>query len=167
MKNNYSLWVVPPTKIKQQLETVINQLSNEYNAPRFEAHMTILGGFDEEEKEMLNKARQIAKKIKPFVLSLDKVSCSTTYVQNVLVRVTVTKEVLEANMVAKKVMKKENDMFMPHISLMYGDHTMKERAEIALKINLPREISFDVSKLVVMETGANIEKWKCLDEISF
>ena len=42
----YSIWAIPPDPINSKLRDIIRNLSNDFNGPIFEPHMTILGNIE-------------------------------------------------------------------------------------------------------------------------
>ena len=162
----YSLWITPTSDLKESLDELILKLSKKYKSPRFEAHMTLLGNIDSDEKTMIQKTKELTSETKTFSLQLDEISFSTTYFQSVLVRVRSTDELMEANLKAKKVFQMDNNVFMPHISLLYGNHQMKLRGKIASEIELPKYKYFKAEKIIVIPSTQNPAEWAHLAEIS-
>ncbi len=161
----YSLWVTPTSSLKKSLDELILKLSKKYRSPKFEAHMTLLGNIDSDEKTMIKKTKELTSETKTFSLQLGEISFSTTYFQSVFVRVKSTDELMEANLKAKKIFQMDNNVFMPHISLLYGNHQMKLREKIASEIELPKYKYFKAEKVIVVPSTQNPTEWKHLAEI--
>lgn len=159
-----TIWVVPPPSIKRTLEIEVERLSEKYNSPIFEPHMTLLGDISMERNEFLTKVRKLAKMISPLSLSLGEVSFSTTFFQSVFVRVKSTAELMDANLQAKNMFGIENNVFMPHISLMYGEHSMKVRADASEGIQFPKE-NFICDTLTITQSSLNPSEWEHIEEI--
>jgi len=166
MENLYSIWFVPQPSLKEPLEEIVLGLSKEYNSPKFEPHMTLLSEVRGKETEIVEKTKRLAKEILPFEsLSLSEVSISTTYYQCVFIRVKVNHKLMEANLLAKKIFKLDNDVFMPHISLVYGDFDMAAREEMVNKIKLPEQRSFRAESLTVVPITKDPSDWQHLADI--
>ncbi|MBI2334274.1 2'-5' RNA ligase family protein [Candidatus Daviesbacteria bacterium] len=164
----YTLWIVPNPQIKSILEKIILDLSQEYGGPYFEPHMTLLGDIEVSEKEILEGTQKLASSIKPFALTLGEISFSTTFFQNVFVRVKSNAKLMDANLKAKQVFKMDNNLFMPHISLLYGDHDMSTREKIASNIELSPDLSFRAEKIsVVTSSSRNPRDWQHVVQFSF
>jgi 2'-5' RNA ligase len=159
MKNLYSLWITPPIKINGPLQKVITDVSAKYGSPEFEPHITLLGNISLDLEPLKQKVGLLVSKLKPFPISFSEVSFSTTYFQSVFVRVKTTAALMNSNMLAKEIYKIDNDVFMPHISLIYGNHDMKTREKIVSEVVLPKDISFEASKLVVTPSTQNPNDW--------
>ncbi|SRR5258708_11570565 len=165
MENLYSLWVVPPPEISDLLQKLITNLSSKYNSPSFEPHMTLLGNISSDKKPMLEKANTLVSKLKPLPLSLSEISFSTTYFQSVFVRVKATAELMNANLIAKDIYQTDNSVFMPHISLIYGNHSMEERGKIVSEVILPKNITFNAEEIIVIPSTQNPNEWTHLAEL--
>lgn len=164
MKHTYSLWVTPPPDIANILQDIIDNLANELNSPVFQPHMTLLdmpGG----QQEVLEKAVLLAKELEPFNIEFGEISFSTTYFQNVFVRIKSNTKLMEANLKAKSIYQVENNVFMPHMSLLYGDHDMEVREKIASRVKIPKGLSFTVDKLVLIPKTLVNADWKPIAHI--
>lgn len=165
--NKYTLWIVPPLDIKNILEKIILDLSKTYGGPSFEPHMTLLGDIETSEEEILGGTKELVSKINPFALALGEISFSTTYFQNVFVRAKSSARLMEANLSAKQIFHMENSLFMPHISLLYGDHDMETREKIALQVQLPSDLSFQADKIVVVTSSSrDPREWQHVAEFN-
>lgn len=120
--------------------------------------MTLLGDIDMDLPKMEQKAKELAKGVGKLELSLGPVSFSTTYFQSVFVRVNSTAKLMQLNLDAKKLFGVENSVFMPHISLLYGDHDMATREEAASKVKLA-ESSFVINEFVITPSTMNPNEW--------
>ena len=163
----FTVWLIPPEPVYSQIKSIIDRLSSEYKGPSFEPHMTLLGGFSSDNlSETEEKVKDLAKFDK-LDLTLGPVSFSTTYFQSVFVRVNSTTKLMQLNLDAKKMFGRENDVFMPHISLLYGDHDMVMREKAASSVELP-SASFVVDKFSITPADSNDPKdWKIISTISF
>lgn len=165
MLNLYSLWIIPSPDTKKRLKKIIIDLSKKYDGPVFEPHMTLLGNIHSEESECVKNTKVLASQIKPFTVSFGDISFSTTYFQSVFLRIKSSAKLMEVNLKAKKLFNIKNNVFMPHISLLYGDHEMKIREKISSRIHLPTNLSFKVNQIVVTPSTPNPSEWKHLAEI--
>ncbi len=162
----YSIWIIPSEPLESTLKQVVVRLAKELEGPEFEPHMTLLGDIEGDLTELKEKVKQLASKIDKLELSLGSVSFSTTYFQSVFVRVNSTAELMKLNLEAKKLFGVSNNVFMPHISLLYGDHDMEVREQASLKVNIP-EAFFIVKELVVIPATSNPNEWEHLATIPF
>ncbi len=165
MLNLYSLWIIPSPDTKKRLKKIIIKLSKKYDGPVFEPHMTLLGNIQSEESECVKNTKVLASQIKPFSITFGDISFSTTYFQSVFLRIKSSAELMEVNLRAKKLFNLNNNVFMPHISLLYGNFDMKMREKVSSRIHLPDKLSFKVKQIIVTPSTENPSEWKHLTEI--
>lgn len=162
----YSVWIIPPQPIFNEVSKVISDLSVEYKGPVFKPHITILGSIDRELDDIQKAVETVANDTEKLTLSLGPISFSTTYFQSVLVRINSTAQLMQLNLDIKKLLDIENNVFMPHISLMYGNHDMKTREKIAEKINL-QSSSFIANEIVIIPEKSDPKEWEPVVTIPF
>lgn len=155
----YTIWVIPPEPLSNKLTTVIDRLCKEYQGPLFDPHMSLLTNIEKEPSEIEEKVRKWAEDLDKFELSLGPVSFSTTYFQSVFVRVNSTATLMQLNLDAKKLFEMNNDVFMPHMSLLYGNHDMVTREKAAKSVNL-EPTSFIVDKFVITPSTNDPKEWE-------
>ncbi|OGZ35928.1 MAG: hypothetical protein A3I88_03945 [Candidatus Portnoybacteria bacterium RIFCSPLOWO2_12_FULL_39_9] len=162
----YSIWIIPPEPIFSQLKNVIKKLSEKYDSPIFEPHMTLLGNINQNLPDIEQKLTELASRTNKLELSLGPISFSATYFQSVFVRVNSTAQLMQLNLDAKKLFNMENKVFMPHISLLYGNHDMIIREKAALEVQLPLS-SFVVNEFIVTPAIPDPNQWEHSLIISF
>lgn len=155
----YTIWTAPSEPLYSQLQGIIDDLGAKYNAPHFPPHMTILGSVEAELEDVKHKVEKVAKKFVPFEVILGPVSFSTTFFQSVFVRVNSNASLLQLNLDLKQKLDKENNVFMPHISLMYGDHDMETREKITHDLIVP-QAHFMIDELQIIPETTEPNTWK-------
>lgn len=161
----YSIVIVPPEPVFSQLKVIIGKLAKEFNGPIFEPHITLAGNI-EMNLPHLEEKLNVLSRIDKLDLKLGEVSFSTTYFQNVFIRVNPTAQLLELNINAKKLFGIENTVFMPHISLLYGNQDMKKREEAASKIKIA-PTSFTADSFIVIPATPDPSQWAHVLEVRF
>ncbi len=162
----YSIWITPSEPIFSQLEKIINDISQKYNAPVFKPHMTLVSGVEQEVEKIKEVAEQLTSSIETLSLSLGPVSFSTTFFQSVFVRVNSNAQLMQLNIDAKKLLNVENTFFMPHISVLYGDHDMQTRETIASEIHFG-PTSFSGDKMLIIPEVHTPSAWEPAGSYSF
>ncbi|HJY98380.1 MAG TPA: 2'-5' RNA ligase family protein [Patescibacteria group bacterium] len=154
----YSIWLIPPEPAFSQIKSVIKQLSNDYGGPLFEPHITLVGNIDQDLSQIEKKLKLLSSGIEKFELSFGPVSFSTTYFQSVFLRVNSTAKLMDLSLTIKTTLGLENDVYMPHASLLYGNHSMTVREEIASKIHFPK-MSFLANEFIITPSTPNPKEW--------
>lgn len=165
--NIYSIFILPPHQVKKILDQIIINLCSLYDGPLFESHITLLPDISVNEKEMITKSKILASRITPFTVTLGEITFNTTFFQAVLVLVKPTAKLLEANLQAKEIFGIKNTLYMPHISLLYGNHSMPLREKISKEVTIPDALTFEVNKLALIPVTGEPNDWKKLEEIPF
>ncbi len=160
-----TIWIIPQEPLKKQLEDIVAYLSQKFESPVFEPHMTLLGDVEMERSEFMEKCSKLSRVIEPFPLELGEVSFSTTYFQSVFVRVRSTAPLMEANIKAKEIFGVENNFFMPHISLLYGEHSMETRSAASSNVELREGTAFTADSFVVTQASLEPSEWVHLEEL--
>ena len=154
----YSIWIIPPEPVFSELGTTIHSLAAEYGGPVFEPHITILGSVDGELKQINRAVDSAIQNLGRLTLALGPISFGTTYYQSVLARVESTAQLLQLNLNIKKQLGLENNAYHPHVSLIYGDHDMTIREEIAAKVKLTNA-AFIAETIAVVEDTPDPSEW--------
>ena len=122
----YSIWILSEGKAQETLAGVIHRLAKKYQGPIFEPHLTLLSPIPEKKEVVIEKAVEIAKSFSPYKLTTTSIDYGTTYFQCVFVRVKATKPLIETAMLTQKLFG-INKLFIPHITLFYGNVDLETR----------------------------------------
>lgn len=163
MFERYSVWALPEQSTEEELQKIIVLLNQLYGGPHFDPHMTLLGDVKAAPEQMADVVDELAEGLSDFNLELGEVSFSTTFFQSVFVRVLATAQLMEQNLKAKQLLKLENNLFMPHVSLLYGDHSMQTREEATHKVILPHKV-YNVTRLALVPSTSDPSEWGILHQ---
>lgn len=156
----YSLWLEPSGQIAYKLQERIRKLSKENGTPLFSPHVTLLGGVQSSETEMIPLANTLASYVEPFELELTKAGYLDTFYQSLFIHVKETNQLKKLRKNACRLFDIEDDGYMPHLSLLYGDLSQKQKEKILNIIGREFYIRFPVKKMVLMRTGNKPDKWE-------
>lgn len=154
----YSIWVIPPEPVTNTLTDIVKKLAHDFDGPIFEPHMTILGNIDLELPRIIEVIKPVSESLTQLELSFGPVSFSTTYFQNVLIRINSTTKLMQLNMDLKQALNVNNDVFMPHISLLYGNHDMDLREKATQSVS-GIDTAFAVNELVITPSTPSPSEW--------
>ncbi len=163
MFERYSIWALPEQSTEQELQKIITLFSQLYGGPHFEPHMTLLGDVKGESAQMVDVVDELAAGLDELSLRFGEVSFSTTFFQSVFIRVLATAQLMEQNLKAKRLFQLENNLFMPHVSLLYGDHAMETREEAAYRVFLPNTV-YNVNRLALVPSTPDPSEWDILHQ---
>lgn len=156
----YSLWLMPSGDVYNRLAKTISQLSREYSAPNFEPHVTLIGSLIGSREEILTKTAKVASLIQPYEIRLTEVSYLDEYFRSLFVKVEETRDVLNANLRAREIFKRQEDpRYMPHLSLMYGNFSRRIKEGIIAEIGKECAMSFKARSIHLFSTSGEPKDW--------
>lgn len=160
VSTGFSLWLQPTGQVYDRLAEMIRQLSEQYRAPVFEPHITLLGGLAGNRESLVLRTTQLAKLIQPNIVTLTTVDYLDEYFRCLFVSVEKTKWLADANIGARKLFHREGTPeFMPHLSLMYGNFPPTTKQRIIIEIGSTLATSFEVTSLHLWSTNGAPLEW--------
>lgn len=154
-----SLWLVPEVRAFGRFSRSIDAWSSRFSTPRFDPHVTLLGGLTPT-RGILRRSRELASKLPVLTLEVIKASAGPSYFQSVFLSLRRTPALRTARREAAAIFGVGPIPFRPHLSFVYGI-LPKARRE-ALAASLPRFPPFQVWTLAVVRTEGPPERWKKL-----
>lgn len=164
----YSLWLRPMGDIAFSLQQRIRKLSEKHNAPLFEPHVTLLGGLQAPEAELINITQTLGSSLQPFDILLTRAGTGTTFYQSLFVNIEKTQPLVEAREKAEQLFDHSTkDDYFPHLSLMYGDFLREEKERILNAMGREFHIRFKVQNLLLVNSTGKPDKWKKIHSAEF
>jgi 2'-5' RNA ligase len=184
---SYSLWMVPKGPLLQRLHKEIIHLAStsglkDNGAPSsFVPHVTLLGGIQRTEQEVLDISKRLAQHTSPFKITLDRVSIGNHFHQCIYILCERSGSLLAAGAAARSAFGLDpTDNYMPHLSLTYADETTPtstkeyiagglQAALLESHHGLP-EKEFTADSVQIWYTPAEdrtLESWKLVVEYAF
>jgi 2'-5' RNA ligase len=158
---HYSLWLIPSGTEKRRLAEVIERLSRDPGGPRFEPHLTLLGGLDGEEEFFSRATERLAASLRPITLHPRAVEFGDEYYRCLYLRVEQSDQLMAAHREAvRQFGKKEETSFMPHVSLFYGTLPRDARTQIAKTLDAWRAVDCQTDRLRLVATGGELPSWR-------
>jgi 2'-5' RNA ligase len=162
-KTAIAYWLVPAKPVRELLREIIGILAKQFDAPRFEPHLTIFAT-----PRAGKSPKHVLKQIqtKSIRLRLRGIGFSSEFKKTLFVRLTPNKAferlVADFSHATKSHAKHVHD---PHVSLLYKQLPARTKRELALTIKLPfDEVTFDSIKAVrsasPIKTRADVEAWR-------
>ena len=155
----YSIWMIPEGQVHEELTTTFHKLSKKFKSPKFEPHITLLGGITGPEKEVISKTYRLATKIKPFAIGLKQIGYQNNYLRSLYLCANPNPQLLSVNRLAKRIYGMKQGEYLPHLSLIYAK--LPERAKIKLIPSLEKghEKEFKVNSLHLYKTYGHVSNW--------
>ena len=158
----YLLWLIPSGDAYDRLSVLISRLSEKYSSPQFEPHVSLLGVVRGYEEEIIAKAADLARIIKPYEIKLSTIDYLDEYFRCFFIRAQKTEDVMKANLMAKEVfgLLQHDGEYTPHLSLLYGNFPSEIKEKIIAEIGKELDVTFEVRSIDLFLTeGEDVNKW--------
>jgi Cyclic phosphodiesterase-like protein. len=166
VSDEYSIWLLPDrdTDAYQHLSNVISEYAQVYaDAPKFEPHITVLGGIDTDIATIQNGIEDLAEEYNPIQVIFTKAQCSTTKHQCVFLLVEPTTDILSAHRTMRDICKIDQGMYVPHLSLIYSEMSVTERLKITNSIDIPSfQNNIYADEIVLIDTEGDVPDWNII-----
>lgn len=157
----YSLWFMPTGIVEQKFSQLIARLAEDYAAPKFPPHITLLGSIEAGEEEMISRSQELASLIHPFPVKLIDIAHTDYYYRALFARVEPSAELLAAYQRALEIFPDSHRAdYMPHLSLIYGDFFLETKKEMIEKIGASFLDEFEVDTLHLYLTEGAVSTWE-------
>ncbi len=163
----YSLWFEPTGDIAYELQERIKKLSQKHDTPVFSPHVTLLGSINLSETESITLTNTLASSVHPFELELTRAGYQNTFYQSLFVHVKKSETLNEVHKKAQRLFNDNGEGYMPHLSLLYGDLTQKEKERLLNLMGRTFYIRFTVKNVVLMKTNGMPKDWKRIHSAVF
>lgn len=163
----YTLWLMPKGQLYEKLKALIKKLANENNGPAFEPHVTLLGGIELSEEEVIKRTTQLVKDQKPFYVTLKQIEYEDFYFRTLFVKAEITEFSQSLHNRAKQIFEKDIPPYMPHLSLLYGNYPVDLKERIITEIDREQRAQFEVSSIFLNKEFGEIKDWKVIKEFPF
>ena len=166
MTGHYSLWLLPSGEEERRLAKAIESLSRDPGGPRFDPHLTLLGGLDGEEEAFIDAARRLAASLRPVILHLRGIEFGDEYYRCLYIRVGESEKLTAAHREALRFFgKRKAPSFMPHVSLFYGTLKEPRRRDLCSRLNRTFDLDCPADRLRLVATGGGPPSWRGVCEI--
>ncbi|HEX6983078.1 MAG TPA: 2'-5' RNA ligase family protein [Balneolaceae bacterium] len=121
---------------------------------------SLLGGLNSSETKLISLVDTLAHTLHPFELTLTTVDHRSSFYQSLFVHVQETKQLMELRKMAVRFFDGSSDEnYMPHLSLLYGDLSTKEKGRMLNNIGREFYKNMEIKSLVLMKTSGEPNQW--------
>lgn len=159
----HTLWLIPTGQAYEKFSNLIKKLAEEYNAPVFQPHVTLLGDFMQPEEECIRLTKQVVSGQKPFTFNMGEIGYEDFYFRTLFVRAQKTEPLLALHNRSKEIFKMDIPPYMPHLSLLYGTFPVETKEKIIGEIGRNQSTQFEVSSVHLIK-GGEVEDWRIIGE---
>ena len=152
---SFHLWLEPTEEAASRLRREIDRLAKAHGATAFEPHVTLLPFLQGTEAELVERTQRLAARLRPWRLQLTGAGTGEDYYQCVFMRVAQEPALEAARAVACEVFAHPGGTFMPHLSLLYGDHDGPTRNAIAASVPADLQLEFAVQGITLLRSDSD------------
>jgi hypothetical protein len=153
-EGSYYLWFKPSGTAYDILACTIRDLANQVGGPVFEPHVSLIGGLEGTEEELIHQTEQFARQVEPFTIVLTEPSYGDEHFHCIFMLVEQTTPIMNAYALARDFFHKPNQAFVPHLSLAYGSYPDSQKRLIIGKLPPDVRACFDVSTLYLIRADS-------------
>jgi 2'-5' RNA ligase len=162
----YSIWLMPSNKVSSYYSQIIQGLSEQFDTPYFEPHITLFSGIKTElDSVHFYNISVLAALTNTFDISLYKLCFKADYFRAFYL---VANEHEMLNNLNKELQvifpTVENVAFSPHLSLLYGEVDVAEKEALALSFGNHLFGKFEAKTIRIMRTEGEVELWEVVEE---
>lgn len=147
---------LPSDDAMDRVKKLMKGLRSEFGGPEVEPHVTVVGLTMLTEEDAVKRFRSAVDGMKAYAAKVERVATGTSYYQCVYLLLEPSPEVVEASVhCSSHFGYKSSTPYMPHMSLIYGDLSDKEKKAAQEKANIMDECinkwEFTITRLVLQK----------------
>ncbi|HSB83129.1 MAG TPA: hydrolase [Nitrosarchaeum sp.] len=159
----YAIWLTFAENDRDYLKSIIDKISEKYNAPKFEPHITIYGLLNLKMNLIDSVIKEVSQNSNSILVKKSKILQSDVLWKTVYIELEMNQQlgIIHNNLKKhfEKILKYE---FSPHISLIYKILSIEKKIKIINELNIKNE--FRINKIAIQEFFPDIEKWNIIKE---
>ena len=166
-----AFWLLPESGARAELERVVRDLAQRFDAPLFQPHVTLQGA-DVDEGRAREVLPQICAASEPVELEVDRIAFSEKYTKTLSVQFRPSAAASALSDAVREALGCTSDYeFDPHLSLIYKEMPESTKAGLARSITLPfTRMVCDAVKVISttspITTSDEVEAWRTIGECS-
>tara|TARA_B100000029_G_scaffold371908_1_gene365969 strand:+ start:466 stop:981 length:516 start_codon:yes stop_codon:yes gene_type:complete len=169
MKNNtpfYSLWLVPKDPLKKEIQDINKFFSKKFGGPQFCPHVTLNPFICGPEKALRQQCLTFSRLFNPLEIRLENVSTTEKFFMSVFFDVHKSSQLMDMNKKSKALFESKEQLYVPHLSLTYGDFSFSEKNEM-IGLSKVQTKSFVAEDLYLCLNDEAKLSWDVVDKFSF
>lgn len=161
----YSIWCIPDAPQHSACDELIGELSATHGTVRFPPHITLLGDIWPActVEEMRTRTERLASAMEPLTVKFARAAAGEMFYRCVYALCNEEPALVAANKAAQSEFG-HNEVFMPHLSLLYSDCDREAREAVRAGVDgRVKDIGgVTVRRIELWDTTGRCEEWKML-----
>ena len=162
ISKGYWLWGLFPLKEANLLNEIKSKVQSKLKSPVFETHITLAGPYLNIDNSFLNKLKIFVERNSVIRLYVDGYDFKQEVFKSFYISIKNSNHLEELRKNIYELNKFDlEDNYLPHISLSYGNHEIKEKKRLISELPLfSKEIK--MSKIALVEVDESINLWRII-----
>ena len=158
----YHLFFEPKGEAYNLLQEHIVKLAEISGGPCFMPHITLLARIPlETENHLITKTNELANTIQSFSVTVGEVGMEDAYYRALYRHIVPEDLVQKAHTTAIELFgMKEARVFLPHLSLLYGNFTEDEKQTFLSSLGTLDDIQLEIDEVHLYQTEGGTHQWK-------
>jgi 2'-5' RNA ligase len=157
----YALWLLPDAAVSDAFGEVIVRLSGRYHGPRFTPHLTLLGWIIGSEQQLTQTTAQLAQQLRVLHLRGAGFDGEQYYFRCFYLKLEASQELMQAHERASAAFNAGHSSdYMPHLSLVYGQGTVTDKAVLRQELAASLPAQFSVDRLQLVHITVSVADWR-------
>ena len=163
MNTEYYIWGLFDNKDAIFLNKLKDEIQAKLSSPRFDLHITLAGPYLNLNSDFSEKLKNFCKNNYQIILEVKGLDYTNEIFKSFYLSINHTEqlEIFRSNISKIEAFDFKKN-FLPHISLAYGNHKIKEKKRLISKITKLNK-SIKISKIGLVEINDDIKNWKILE----
>jgi len=165
--DSFALWFISEGAAYTLTDSFIARLSAVYDLPKFEPHVTLLGGIRSTGASAL---RDLPRILSPFRIRLaSQVEYLDETFRCLFLKAPETPALMGTYSKASRLFDAKGGPYYPHLSLAYANLSLQTRHEMIHSLTEIPEIEFEARHLSLVRASGEIpiSSWKAIERFSF
>ncbi len=156
----YALWLLPDQVATEGFASLIDDLSNRYQGPRFAPHVTLLGRVTGAENDLQKTTEDLAQRLRVLTLRCQEIAREAYYFRCFYVRLEPSIDLVQAHEQAADAFGVDfvSD-YLPHLSLVYGHLSRDEKDKLRGEIEPRISPDFVADRLQLVHVTVSVADW--------
>ena len=157
----YAIWFLFNKKDTLYLEKIINDLSLDFDSPKFIPHVTVYGVVNLEYAIVEQAVKNSIQKVKPFKVKQIGIKSLKIIWNSLFIDLEKNKELFLINNKLNHSLKEfDKKQFLPHVSLMYKILNKTEKLKTIKKLEI--KDNFLIDKIAILKFSEDVSQWKII-----
>lgn len=127
---SYSFWLTLDSENQRLFQKIITNFSLKYKSPNFYPHITLLSGFLGNENDLIDSLDYLSNKINNFKVYVSGIRYLDENFRSLFLDIKKNDKLEKYHILSAKLINHNQVFFEPHLSLIYGLHSLKDKKKM-------------------------------------